>query len=219
METIYIVISLILTGGLAFGGMFFARRLSGGITKESVLALREESQQLETSLNEILADEKAFISKTQLDTIVAETADFQRGLESQKALMAELEGRLGTTQKTVEEKEREQQEMKSAKEEDEKSLLEITSKYHEYSTHAVALEHKLADSLKVLDSMIVEMPMTADQKAVFQALSDALSSASSRLRDLIIDYQGLNERLENLKGQHADLENEYTKLVEQQLGA
>jgi hypothetical protein len=39
------------------------------------------------------------------------------------------------------------------------------------------------------------------------------------LRDLIIDYQGLNERLDNLKGQHADLENEYTKLVEQQLGA
>jgi predicted nucleic acid-binding Zn-ribbon protein len=67
--------------------------------------------------------------------------------------------------------------------------------------------------------MIVEMPMTADQKAVFQALSDTLSSASSRLRDLIIDYQGLNERLDNLKGQHADLENEYTKLVEQQLGA
>jgi chromosome segregation ATPase len=219
MITVYIVISLILTAGCAFGGLFFARRLAGGITKDSVLTLRQESEQLESSIRNVLAEENAFISKTQAETLIAETADFQRGLESQRALMTELEGRLGTTQKSVEEKEREQQEMKSSKEEDEKALTEISSKYHEYSTSAVSLEHKLADSLKLLDAMIVEMPMTADQKAVFQALSDTLSSASSRLRDLIIDYQGLNERLDNLKGQHADLENEYTKLVEQQLGA
>jgi chromosome segregation ATPase len=219
MANVYLIISLLLSAGCVAGGIFFARRLAGGITLDTVLALRQESEQLEASISKVLAEENAFISKTQAETLVAETADFQRGLESQRALMAELEGRLVTTQKSVEEKEREQQEMKSSKEEDEKALVELASKYHEYSTSAVSLEHKLADSLKLLDAMNVEKPMTADQKAVFQALSDTLASASSRLRDLIIDYQGLNERLDNLKGQHADLETEYTKLVEQQLGA
>jgi predicted nucleic acid-binding Zn-ribbon protein len=107
--------------------------------------------------------------------------------------------------------------MKSSKEEDENRLGEIMTAYDSYCSQSVSLEHELAASLKNLDTMIVEVPMTADQKAVFQELSNALTSASSRLRDLFIDYQAVHERLEGLKAQHADLEEEYTKLVEQQL--
>jgi chromosome segregation ATPase len=219
MENVYIILSVILSGGALFLSIFAARKLSGGITKEAVLELRSQAEQLETDFTSLLADEKPLISRAQLNALVSETADFQRGLESQRALMSELDGRLSETQKSVEGKEREQQEMKSAKEEDEKAVNDLMAKYDEYSTQAVALEHKLAESLKTLDAMIADTPMTADQKAVFQELSQALSTASSRLRDLIVDYQGLNERLTNLKGQHADLESEYTKLVEQQLGA
>lgn len=219
MENVFIVISVLLSVGGVVGAILVARKLAGGITKEAVLDLRKQAQELEVEFNALLSEEKPLISKAQLNALVSETADFQRGLESQRALMSELEGRLSETQKSVEAKEREQQEMKSAKEEDEQAVNALTSKYDEYSTQAVALEHKLAESLKSLDAMIVETPMTADQKAVFQELSGALGTASSRLRDLIIDYQGLNERLANLKSQHADLEGEYTKLVEQQLGA
>lgn len=219
MENVYIILSVILSAGALFLSIFAARKLSGGITKEAVLELRSQAEQLETDFTALLADEKPLISRAQLNALVSETADFQRGLASQRALMSELDGRLNETQKTVEGKEREQQEMKSAKEEDEKAVSDLMAKYDDYSTQAVALEHKLAESLKTLDAMIADTPMTPDQKAVFQELSQALSTASSRLRDLIVDYQGLNERLTNLKGQHADLESEYTKLVEQQLGA
>jgi chromosome segregation ATPase len=219
METVYIAIAVILSLGCAAAGMFAAKKLSGGITKEGVLELRQQGEALESEFSNVLSEEIPLISKAQLTALVTETAEFKAGLESQRTMMVELEGRLNETQKTVEGKEREQQEMKSAREEDEKTLAEITAKYNENSAQAIALEHKLADSLKSLDAMIVEVPMTAEQKVVFQELSQALSTASSRLRDLIIDYQGLNERLEGLKGQHADLEVEYTKLVEQQLGA
>lgn len=219
MENVYIILSVILSTGALFLSIFAARKLSGGITKEAVLELRSQAEQLETDFTALLADEKPLISRAQLNALVSETADFQRGLASQRALMSELDGRLNETQKTVEGKEREQQEMKSAKEEDEEAVSDLMAKYDDYSTQAVALEHKLAESLKTLDAMIADTPMTPDQKAVFQELSQALSTASSRLRDLIVDYQGLNERLTNLKGQHADLESEYTKLVEQQLGA
>jgi archaellum component FlaC len=219
MENIYIALSVIFSVGALFLSIFVARKLSGGITKEAVLELRSQAEALEGEFAALLSEEKPLISRAQLNALVTETADFQRGLDSQRALMTELDGRLGETQKTVEGKEREQQEMKSAKEEDEKAVGDLMAKYEEYSTQAVGLEHKLADSLKSLDAMIADTPMTPDQKAVFQELSQALGTASSRLRDLIVDYQSLNERLTNLRGQHADLESEYTKLVEQQLGA
>jgi DNA repair exonuclease SbcCD ATPase subunit len=219
MENVYIALSVILSIGALFGSIFAAKKLAGGITKEAVMDLRAQAESLESEFSTLLSEEKPLISRAQLDALVSETADFQRGLESQRTLMNELDGRLSETQKSVEVKEREQQEMKSAKEEDEKAVNDLMARYDEYSTQAVALEHKLGESLKSLDAMIADTPMTADQKVVFQELSQALSTASSRLRDLIVDYQSLNERLTNLKGQHADLESEYTKLVEQQLGA
>jgi uncharacterized coiled-coil protein SlyX len=67
--------------------------------------------------------------------------------------------------------------------------------------------------------MIVENPMTADQRALFQELSNALTAASAQLRDVIVDYQAVYERLDALRSQHADLEKEYTKLVDLQLGS
>jgi hypothetical protein len=66
--------------------------------------------------------------------------------------------------------------------------------------------------------MSAEVALTADQKAVFEALSTALTTASSQLRDVIVAYQNMHERLAALQGQYADLENEYIKLVELQLG-
>jgi predicted nucleic acid-binding Zn-ribbon protein len=65
--------------------------------------------------------------------------------------------------------------------------------------------------------MSSEIKMTADQKVVFQELSNALTATSAQLRDVIIDYQNANERLTTLRERFADLEREYTKLVEQQL--
>ena len=81
-----------------------------------------------------------------------------------------------------------------------------------------SLEQELAASLKELDALVVDVPMTPDQRTVFQELLNALTAAGSRLRDLITDYQAVQERLESLKLQHNDLEDEYTRLVEQQLG-
>jgi hypothetical protein len=65
--------------------------------------------------------------------------------------------------------------------------------------------------------MSSEIKMTPDQQAVFSELSNALTQASSQLRDVIIDYQNAHERLSNLSSRFGDLEKEYTKLVDQQL--
>ena len=72
--------------------------------------------------------------------------------------------------------------------------------------------------MKNLESILGEVTLTDDQKAELDKLNDALSSAGENMRTLITEYESVNERLKMLREQHEDLEEEYTKLVEQQLG-
>ncbi|RIL09567.1 MAG: hypothetical protein DCC75_06225 [Proteobacteria bacterium] len=72
--------------------------------------------------------------------------------------------------------------------------------------------------MKSLDTLTADLQLTPDQKGAFDDLSNGLTAASARLRDLLTEYNTLNERLVNLQQQHLDLEEEYTRLVEQQLG-
>lgn len=217
METIYIGLSVIISLIAVAGSIFAGKKLAGGATKEQIQVLAAEAQQLQAQLSASGSSAEGRFSNGQLTRLREQAEEFVLALEGQKQLIKDLEARLEKAQKDIEVKESEQQEMKSAKEEDEKKLSEITAAYDTYSSQSVSLEHELAASLKNLDTMMVEVPMTADQKAVFQELSTALTTASARLRDLLVDYQSVYERLEGLKSQHSDLEEEYTKLVEQQL--
>jgi len=217
METIFIVISTVLSLLAVAASVVASKKFAGAAGKDQIDALREEAAQLESALSGSMAGAEGRFSKTQLAQLIQQTEEFVQALDSQKQVIKDLESKLEQAQKEVESKEGEQQEMKSSKEEDEKRLVELTAAYETFSSQSVALEHQLAASLKNLDTMIVEVPMTPDQKAVFQELSNTMTSASSRLRDLFVDYQAVHERLEGLKSQHADLEEEYTKLVEQQL--
>jgi predicted nuclease with TOPRIM domain len=72
--------------------------------------------------------------------------------------------------------------------------------------------------MKSLDAILSELNLTQDQRKHLSDLSETLTSAGGRLRELLTEYQTVKERLDMLTQQHADLEEEYTKLVEQQLG-
>jgi chromosome segregation ATPase len=157
-------------------------------------------------------------SKAQLDTISKMLEDVKSELANENWRLKEIESKLDAAQKTVEGKEAQQQEIKSAREEDEVKVAELLANYEDISGESIALEQQLAQSLKNLDTMMNELILTGDQKALLMELSEALSNSGSRLRDLLTEYEKVHERLEALKMQHTELEEEYTKLVEQQLG-
>jgi sensor domain CHASE-containing protein len=147
-----------------------------------------------------------------------QTESFLTTIAEQRSLLETISQRLEKARIDVEERELAQQEARAMREEDEIIIAQVTNNYSQFSTESVTLEHTLAESLKTLDAMTSELQMTPDQQAVFSELSNALTSASAQLRDVIVDYQNAHERLENLRSQHKDLEAEYSKLVEQQLG-
>lgn len=207
-------VSLIIIAG-AF--IFIQRNLgsSVGAEKETLInTLRE----MDTELEKYAKHTSSFASRGQFATLVEMVEQAQVDLEKEKASLKEIESRLDASQKDVEQKEFQQQELKSAKEEDELKLQQLLEAYENISSESINLEQELAQSLKNLDTILGELDVSDEQRAVFEELNSQLSTAGGLLRELITEYNSVNERLNLLREQHEDLEDEYTRLVEQQLG-
>ena len=218
MENILItVLTLLIAIGLPLAAYLAGKRAGALASDTESAALRDEAQTLETQLIEVMSEQRKFASKGQIQSLISQAKTFTSSTQDQKAILSSLVERLDKARENVQQREAEQQEIRVMKEEDEKIIVQLTSNYAQFSNESVTLEHTLAESLKTLDAMSSEIKMTPDQQAVIQELSNALTSASAQLRDVIVDYQNAHERLESLRLQHRDLENEYTKLVEQQL--
>ena len=219
MQEFYVVASIILAALALFAAFTLSKRLAGRATDESIANLRSESDELEAQMIGLLSNINQVASKGQIQTLTTQTERFIAALKEQKDNLQETEIRLTKAQQNVIQRELSQQEIKTARQEDEKVLLEVMTNYQDFSTQSVALEHKLAQTLRTLDAMVAENPMSPDQRAVFQELTNALTTASAQLRDVIVDYQSVHERLSAMRSQYTDLENEYTKLVDLQLGS
>lgn len=211
------LMAAICLGGIGTCVVLLKRKLLSS-TSTGKDALLLQIQETTTAARGLLQFKDSYAAKGQLDYIIGLVSGAQTDLEREKGTLKEIENKLGSAQKLVEGKESKQQDIKSAKMEDEVKLQELLANYENLSTEAIALEQRLAASLKNLDSIMDEIELTQDQKGVLQELSNALTNAGSRLRDLLTEYEQVNQRLEALRQQHVDLEDEYTKLVEQQLG-
>jgi septation ring formation regulator EzrA len=218
MDSKLTLISALIAVGIPIAAYILGKKMAPGASNEEMANLREQSRELEDKLIEVLSEKDRFASKAQIATLMRQTESFLTTIAEQRSLLETISQRLEKARIDVEERELAQQEARAMREEDEVIIAQVTNNYSLFSTESVTLEHTLAESLKTLDAMTTELQMTPDQQAVFSELSNALTSASAQLRDVIVDYQNAHERLENLRSQHKDLEAEYSKLVEQQLG-
>lgn len=217
LTIITMLMAAVCLGGIGVCVVLLKRKLLSS-TSSGKDALLLEIQETTTKARELIKFKDSYAAKGQLDYVIGLVSGTQTDLEREKGSLKEIEGKLGTAQKQVEGKESKQQDLKSAKMEDEVKLQELLANYENLSTEAIALEQRLAASLKNLDSIMDEIELTQDQKGMLQELSNALTNAGARLRDLLTEYEQVNQRLQALRQQHVDLEDEYTKLVEQQLG-
>lgn len=212
------LIIAILTSGLIVGATFVLKKRLITSSGSASASIQEEITAITRKLEELAQYAPAYTSRKQLENIEQQLTDESTQLEKEKIRLKEVETKLESAQKLVETKEGQQQETKSSREEDEQKLRELMAAYTDISSESIGLERKLAASLKNLETIVSEVKMTDDQKAVLNDLLNSLTEGSSRLRELLTEYQVVNERLEMLQQQHGDLEEEYTKLVEQQLG-
>jgi chromosome segregation ATPase len=217
MDDLLLIPAILVSVTLPLAGLLLGKRLSGGDSDEEIAKLREESRVLETKIIDLLTGEEELISKGQLAAIQRKATEYRSAVESQRKARVELEQKLTSAHADVIAREAAHQEIKAEKQDDEVALQSVMSNYSDISTESVSLERRLAESLKTIDKMSTEISMTEDQRAVFEALSNALTNASTQLRDVIVAHQNVYERLEALRAQYTDLEAEYIKLVELQL--
>lgn len=208
----------IVVSAIALGLTFFLKtKLTGGVAK-ALSDGEAQVRKIHTDFEGMLTGVEELVSKAQLENIQKLHEAAQVAFDAQKKLLKEIEDRLGKAQKDIEVKEAHHQDVKTSKAEDEAKLQALLQRYQALSSEAVSLEQELATSLKDLDSLMSSIPMTDSQKAAFALLSESLTESGSRLRDLLTEYKTVNERLEGLQAQLLDLETEYTRLIEQQLG-
>lgn len=212
------IIVSILCAAILFGTYRFFRSqlLRGGAGEMD--ALKEKIEATSSAVLDLVKFKDSYVSQSQCDTLIKMKDDLGVDLQGEKARLKTIEAKLDEIQKNVETKEFQQQEVKSSKEEDAVKLINFLGDYHENSSPSVKIEQKLAAALKTLDQIISSGQFPEDQKGALSDLQTAMTTAGSALRGLITEYDGLFERLSQLKAQHQDLEDEYTKLVEQQLG-
>ncbi len=206
MDYFVLAAALVACIGIPLSAYLLGKRMGFYASDEEMMHLREESKTLEDNLVETLSEHHKFASKGQIESLIRQADDFRKAVAQQQSIVEAVSLKLDKTRKDVELREAEQQEMRALKEEDEAAIAQVFSRYNEFSTESLTLEHKLAESLRTLDAMSTEIKMTADQQVVFQELSNALTTTSAQLRDVIVDYQNAHERLSTLKSRFADLE-------------
>jgi len=216
---IYFVLGLLISAVILGGGFIWLKKQSNSATAgTNPEALLSEVRVSDKTLADLVARKEPVFSNAGFEDLQAKVATMLDQAAKERDRLKEIESKLETSQKAVEAKEQDQQETKAAKDEDITKVQEILANYDTIESAAIELEQKLATSLKSLDSILTEVALSAPQKEGLRSLSDSVTEAGARLRDLLSEAQTVNERLNGLQMQHQELESEYTRLVEQQLG-
>ena len=215
---ITVLAASVVCGGMIIAAFLVLSRRIKASSGSATAGLLQQVTDLSTQGEELSSYRNSYVPAHLLNSLSNQLEQLRTELVGEEQKLKSVEGRLDSAQRNVEQREATQQEIKSAKDNEESLLEDLKAKYNEYSTEAISLEQRLAQSLKNLDKMMSEIELTQDQRASLEALSESLTTSGGRLRDLLSEYQVVSDRLSMLQQQHIDLENEYTKLVEQQLG-
>jgi chromosome segregation ATPase len=195
MLIVAIIIALLCSGGIYFAFTKLKEKSISSVGAEKEV-VEQEIATVTAELEALIGQSSGFASKGQFDTLSGMVDETRGNLESENARLKDLESRLDEAQDAVEEKESTQQELKTAREEDEVKLEELLSAYSEISDEAISLEQQLAQSMKNLDTIVSETTLDDAQQEQFGELSETLSAAGSNLRNLLMEYEAVKQRLE-----------------------
>jgi uncharacterized protein YoxC len=216
-----IFFALLLSGicaAVAFVAFRVFMKQSSGSTSEERKTLEAEIEAVTTELAGLLENTDQVYSRGQLEQLTQQVCEKASFIEQENTRLLDLEKRLEELQTNVEGRESTHQEMKTSKEEDELLVEEFISNYPVMSDEAISLEQQIAQHMKHIDKGVEDLSASDDIRPLLLQVQETLQLAGALMRSELMEYQSTKERLDGLQGQHGDLEDEYTRLVEQQLG-
>jgi chromosome segregation ATPase len=212
-----LIVSIICAG--VYAAIYFVKsKASGRRSKEVIGALVKEFNTTQEALIKKLDKTDNLASAKQIAAVQAQISAVESSIAHERAQLAKVEETLAKSQLSVEERENNHQNMKIAKVDEDDRIQQLLEKHESLSAESIQLEKELAESMKNLDSLLSEAGMSEAHKGMLRELQTTLEAAGARLRELISEYESVKTRVDTLRLQHIDLEEEYTRLVELQLG-
>jgi chromosome segregation ATPase len=217
-STLFTILVGSIPGSLALAGTaFYIHRSVGNSKSEKQNALVDTLKQKEATIMQLLKEPNSIVSVGEISFVEKKIAEVQQALDKERETLAKIESTLGEAQREVELKETEQQELKISKESDGQRLETLRAQAKEIESESLMLEQNLQDSLKDLARMIEELEENSQLRLTLEELSRNVESAANLLRKLHVEYKNVTQRLDLICHQQSDLEEEYTRLVEEQL--
>jgi chromosome segregation ATPase len=214
----WIVAFLVILVVLGALGFITYKQLSG----DSSTVLREQKS-LESNLLEVhqktidsIIDPKEFVSRAQYEFVMEGFTKITEAVKIERESLHKIEEDLETIRAEVESREVKIQELKGAKEEEAKLLLQISQEFDLLNQEAENLQSSLKESFDAIKKMETDVELTKEQTQQVQEFQQVVSNAVDRLQELTVEGQEVERRLKVLSQQYSNLEEEYTKLVEQQ---
>jgi chromosome segregation ATPase len=210
-------VALILSAGI-FAAAWFVLSKKHDVHKSSNQdVVFKEIQVLEDKLRASAIDPEQYISKTAYKGLQLNKEGVQSELQRLLGEADRLEDRLRSQQLIVEQLELSQQQVKSARAEDENALRAIMEEFSAIESEAGELESQLAQSQAEIEHLLREVELTKAQRSAIEDLQASLKTASEMLRQLLDEYHDAQDRLTQVTRQQNDLETEYSRLVEKLL--
>jgi hypothetical protein len=177
----------------------------------------KEISDLNVEIRNLIPDPNLIASKLDLEVIDEKYKQLQKEQELERDTLKKIEATLEGAQKEVEQKELEQQEFKISQKDEEQRTENLRIQFEKIQLETAQLEQNLSESLQDLQNIINELEEGSKIRTALEELSRSLEEAMQLLRELYLEYKVVNERVQMITRQQAELEEEYTRLVEQQL--
>ena len=216
----YLALGLIppmITAGGAWW-LLLRRDLTGSNTPISLdNSTFKELSDLNEEIRSTIPDPNLVVSQLDLSAIDDKYQQLKKEQELERETLKKIEATLEGAQKEVEQKELEQQDFKISQKDEEQRTENLRIQFEKIQQETIQLEQNLSESLQDLQNIINELEEGSKVRMALEELSRSLEEAMQLLRELYLEYKVVNERVQMITRQQGELEEEYTRLVEQQL--
>lgn len=218
---IYLIVALILCGGLATGAVIISSKyLRGNLTRsahEHVEAEKLKVAKVDLALERAFAIVDSMVPYDEVLSQQTEIQGFEERLAQAKEALAKLEASLQASQDEVDKKEAKHNELKMGRENSAKVADELKANRERLLSEATALESQVSEAQNQLQSLKSSTSLTKDQKAGIEEIAQGLQKSKTHLSELKEVFEQASNRFVNLQAQYSQLELEYRNLVEKQL--
>ncbi len=212
-----LVFSGLLYAGLLLASKSISKKASSTGSSEEVKLAEISISKLDTNITNAIEYAKDLVPLSNLLDLVKTKDGFEDNLANERTKLELLEGKLNQIQEKVTSEEENHSNLKKGRAEAIDLANSIREKKGQLEKEQKKLVEDLGDSKNKLENLSTEVSLSPDQEIGLNLIKATIKSTHEQFTALSQTYKQSSTRFASLHSQYADLEGEFTKLVEKDL--